>query len=75
MKKIENIMEDLRAWQNEKEGRAVSVFLADDAEGCSNLMYGKRLGLVASMAFYALRDNEIKEMMQDALDAVEKLQK
>lgn len=73
-KNIESILEDLKAWQEENEGRAVSVFILDSARVSMSMMLGKRLELVGCMGLCALRDEKIKELMHLTLGAVEMMQ-
>lgn len=65
---IEKILEQAKAWQEEKKGRAVSAFVVDNERGCINVMYGTGSDIIASMAFYILQDKEIRELVQTALD-------
>lgn len=67
-KNIESIMKDAKAWQNEKEGRAISAFVVDNERGCINVMCGSGQDIIASMAFYIFQDKEIRELVQTALD-------
>ena len=66
-KDIESIMKDAKAWQGEKEGRAVSAFVVDNERGCINVMCGSGSDIIASMAFYIFQDKEIRELVQTAL--------
>lgn len=63
-KDIESIMKDAKAWQEEKEGRAISAFVVDNERGCISVMCGSGQDIIASMAFYIFQYKEIRELVQ-----------
>lgn len=69
-KEFNEIMQDMKAWQKEKEGRAVICFAADP-EGGYHIAVGQGGNIIAAMALSLLESTDTKGMVETALEAVE----
>lgn len=70
-KEFDEIMQDMKAWQEEKEGRAVICFAGDEEAGGYHLAVGKGGNIVAAMGLSLLESTDTKGMVEAALAAVE----
>lgn len=67
-KEFDEIMQDIQAWQKEKEGRAVICFAVDKKERLSCIVTGRGREVIAAMAGNAIKDEEVRELIETALD-------
>lgn len=70
-KEFDEIMQDMKAWQEEKEGRAVICFAVSEEVGGYHLAVGKGGHIVAAMGLSLLESTDTKGMVETALEAVE----
>ena len=70
-KEFDEIMQDMKAWQEEKKGRAVICFAVDEEVGGYHIAVGKGGNIIAAMALALLERTDTKGMVETALEAVE----
>ena len=70
-KEFDEIMQDMKAWQEEKAGRAVICFAVDKEVGGYHIAVGKGGNIIAAMALALLESADTKVMLETALEAVE----
>lgn len=67
-KELDEIMQDMTAWQKEKEGRAVICFAVDEKECLYCVVAGRGTEVIAAMAGNAIKDKSVRELIETALD-------
>lgn len=67
-KEFNEIMQDMQAWQKEKEGRAVICFAVSKEESLSTVVAGRGTEVIAAMAGNAIKDEAIRELIEAALE-------
>ena len=67
-KEFDEIMQDMKAWQEEKEGRAVICFAVSKREDLYSAVAGRGTEIITAMAGNAIKDEAIRELIEAALD-------
>lgn len=70
-KDFDEIMQDMKAWQEEKKGRAIICFAVDEEVGGYHIAVGKGSNIIAAMGLSLLESIDTKGMVETALEAVE----
>lgn len=74
-KEFNEIMQDMKEWQEEQNDRVVICFVACKEQGLYDALAGNGVDIASAMAFYAFQDKDIMELMEAALMAAKTMQK
>ena len=66
-KEFDEIMQDMKAWQGEKDGRAIICFAVEPEDSVYHAEAGRGADIIAAMAYQASKSKDTVELMVVAL--------